>query len=106
MVSANATATPAPVGFPAGQRPARLVAPGANDRHPRIWGFFVLSRERDGATIGFRRLAAWVRRSLDAIVADVKPVDCGSLDVLLYCTDDVAVSAPREWALTGPAELA
>ena len=65
--------------------------------------------ERDEATnhsIGFRRLSGWVRRSFDVVVADVRPVDCGSLDVLLYCTDDVAVSAPGDWVLTGPAELA
>jgi hypothetical protein len=68
-----------------------------------------VSCERDEATnhsIGFRRLSGWVRRSVDAIVAEVKLVDCGSLDVLLYCADDVAVSAPGDWALTGPADLA
>lgn len=65
--------------------------------------------ERDEGTnhsIGFRRLSGWVRHSFDVVAADLRLVDCGSLDVLLYCTDDVAVRAPGDWTLTGPAELA
>jgi hypothetical protein len=42
--------------------------------------------------IGLRRLADWVRRSCGAMRADLELVDCGSLDVLLYCADDVAMS--------------
>jgi hypothetical protein len=41
--------------------------------------------------IGMRRLAGWVRRSCRAMLADLELTDCGSLEVLLYCTDDVAV---------------
>ena len=39
--------------------------------------------------IGLGRLADWVRRSYRAMRADVEPVDSSSLDVLLYCTDDL-----------------
>jgi hypothetical protein len=42
--------------------------------------------------IGLRRVAGWVRRSCRAVLADVEPVDSGSLEVLLYCTDDLAVA--------------
>jgi hypothetical protein len=42
--------------------------------------------------IGLRRAADWVRRSCDAVLADLELVDCGSLDVLLYCADDLAVT--------------
>ena len=78
-------------------------------RHPLFGGSRCMWGERDEATnhsIGFRRLSGWVRRSFDVVAADLRPVDSGSLDVLLYCTDDVAVSARGDWALTGPAELA
>ncbi|MBV8998929.1 MAG: hypothetical protein JO304_07710 [Solirubrobacterales bacterium] len=57
-------------------------------------------------SIGFRRLSGWVSRSFDAAVADLKVVDCGSLDVLLYCPDEVAASAPGEGTLIAPADLA
>jgi hypothetical protein len=36
-----------------------------------------------------------------ALLADVKFVDCGSLDVLVYCQDDLAVGAPGDWRLAG-----
>ena len=42
--------------------------------------------------IGLRRLAGWARRSCRAMLADIEPVDSGSLEVLLYCTDDLAVA--------------
>lgn len=42
--------------------------------------------------IGLRRLTRWVSRSRRAILADLDLVDCGSLDVLLYCPDDLAVA--------------
>lgn len=63
-----------------------------------------MSPERNEAMtdwIGLRHVPRWVRRSFDAILADFKVVDCGSLDVLLYCADDLAVSAPGEWSSTG-----
>ena len=41
--------------------------------------------------ISLRRLAGWVRRSCRAIVADLEPVDSNSLEVLLYCPDDLVV---------------
>jgi hypothetical protein len=31
-------------------------------------------------------------RSVEAVRAELQFVDCGSLDVLLYCPDDVATS--------------
>ena len=39
--------------------------------------------------IGLRRLAGWFSRSYRAMLADLEPVDSSSLDVLLYCTDDL-----------------
>jgi hypothetical protein len=41
-----------------------------------------------------RSLAAWLSRSLDAMRADLQSPDCGSLDILLYCPDDVAGDIP------------
>jgi len=43
--------------------------------------------------IGLRRLEGWVRRSCRAMLADLEPVDSSSLDVLLYCTDELV---PRD----------
>jgi len=34
-------------------------------------------------------LAGWVRRSCGAMRSDLELVDCGSLDVLLYCAEDL-----------------
>jgi len=42
-------------------------------------------------TIGLRRLAGRLKRSWGAMVADVEPVDSSSLEVLLYCPDDLAI---------------
>jgi hypothetical protein len=39
--------------------------------------------------IGLRPLAGWVRRSCRAMLADLEPVDSSSLEVLLYCTEDL-----------------
>ena len=49
---------------------------------------------RDSSTdwLGWRRLAGWLRRSCRALLADLELVDCGSLEVLLYCTDDLAAT--------------
>ena len=41
--------------------------------------------------IGLRRLAGWFKRSWSAMLADVEPVDSSSVEVLLYCTDDLAM---------------
>jgi hypothetical protein len=41
--------------------------------------------------IGLRRLSGWLERSRRAMLADFEPVDSGSLEVLLYCTDDLAI---------------
>ena len=41
--------------------------------------------------IGLRRLPSWFKRSARAVLADLEPVDSGSLEVLLYCTDDLAM---------------
>jgi hypothetical protein len=42
------------------------------------------------------RLAGWMNRSFSAIVTELKFVDSGSLDVLLYCGDDLAPSTPAD----------
>ena len=41
---------------------------------------------------GPRRLGGWISRSFGAMLADLEFVECGSLDVLLYCADDLAVT--------------
>jgi hypothetical protein len=51
--------------------------------------------------IGLRHVPRWIRRAFDMILADFKVVDCGSLDLLLYCVDDLAVGAPGERSSTG-----
>jgi hypothetical protein len=45
---------------------------------------------------GLRRLARWANRFCSAMLAELKLIDCGSLDVLLFCPDDLSVSAPIE----------
>jgi hypothetical protein len=42
--------------------------------------------------IGLRRLADWIRRSCDAMLADLELADCGSLDVLTYCAEDLVMT--------------
>lgn len=54
-----------------------------------------MSRERNETTsdpIELGRLPARMSRLFGALLADLKIVDCGSLDVLVYCNDDVAGS--------------
>jgi hypothetical protein len=41
--------------------------------------------------LGLHRLAGRVRRSCRAMLADLESVDSNSLEVLLYCTDDLVV---------------
>lgn len=52
-------------------------------------------------TLDLRRLPAWMKRLVGALLADLKLVDCGSLDVLVYCRDDLAARAPGDWRLAG-----
>lgn len=52
----------------------------------------------------FRRLPSRISRLVGELAADVKFVDCGSLDVLVYCADDVAVSATGDRRLPAPAD--
>lgn len=42
---------------------------------------------------GVRSVAGWMSRSVEAVLAELQFVDCGSLDVLLYCADDLAATA-------------
>jgi hypothetical protein len=42
-----------------------------------------------------------MRRSFDAVVAEVHLVDCGSLEVLLYCADDLGAGTAREVTVDG-----
>ncbi len=53
--------------------------------------------------LDFPRLSGWMSRAVAAIAADLRSVDSGSLDVLLYCPEDVSDSAPRDGRLTKPA---
>jgi hypothetical protein len=59
----------------------------------------VIARGQNESTTsgtGRRRLPEWMNRSFDALAAEVKLVDSSSLDVLLYCADDLASGGPRE----------
>jgi hypothetical protein len=48
------------------------------------------NRSLTGAT-GLRRLPGWFKHSARAVLADLEPVDSSSLEVLLYCPDDLAM---------------
>jgi hypothetical protein len=52
--------------------------------------------------IGLGRLAPWMSRSFGSMLADLTLVDCGSLDVLLYCADDLAASTPGDVEVDRP----
>jgi len=41
--------------------------------------------------VGLRRFAGWVSRSCHAVVADLELADSRSLEVLLYCPEDLAI---------------
>jgi hypothetical protein len=52
-------------------------------------------------TMCLRRLRGWMGRLFGALYADLKFVDSASLDVLVYCADDLAVSTRGDWRLAG-----
>lgn len=53
-----------------------------------------VKRERTGTDrTAVRGVAEWMSRSVETMRAELRLVECGSLDVLLYCQDDVAASA-------------
>jgi hypothetical protein len=52
---------------------------------------------------GVRGVAEWMSRSVESVRAELRFVDCDSLDVLLYCQDDVVVST-REPEVALPTE--
>jgi hypothetical protein len=52
--------------------------------------------EADGHGVALGRLAGWMNRSFSAIADEIRPVESGSLDVLLYCADDLAPSSATE----------
>lgn len=45
---------------------------------------------------GHWRLPGWMNRSFSAIAAELKFVDSGSVDVLLYCPDALVASKPSD----------
>jgi hypothetical protein len=53
-------------------------------------------KEPKSDRIRLGRRASWISRSFGAILADLELVECGSLDVLLYCADDLAVTTPGD----------
>lgn len=58
------------------------------------WGVVLQSQANPNRltdAIGLRRRADWFKRSCRAVLADLEPVDSGSLEVLLYCTDDLVM---------------
>jgi hypothetical protein len=46
--------------------------------------------------MGVHSLAGWMSRSFGAMRAELEYVDAGSLDVLLYCTDEVVAGESHE----------
>lgn len=54
--------------------------------------------------IELARLPAWMRRLRGALFADLKLVDSGSLDILVYCRDDLAGSGLDDSGLAGSAD--
>jgi hypothetical protein len=52
--------------------------------------------------IGPRSLASWMSRAFGAIMADLRVVDSGSLDVLAYCADDLAAGTPSDLEVDRP----
>jgi hypothetical protein len=46
--------------------------------------------------IGPARVAGWMNRSFNAIAAELRFVDSESLDVLLYCGDDLAAVEEKD----------
>jgi hypothetical protein len=46
-------------------------------------------------------LPAWMSRFVGALLADLKLVDSGSLDVLVYCRDDLAGSTTGDCQVAG-----
>lgn len=55
-------------------------------------------------TIDLGRRPARMSRLFGALLADVRFVDCGSLDVLVYCRDELVGSAPDDWRPAGIVE--
>ena len=47
------------------------------------------------------RLRGWMGRLFGPLLADLKFVDSASLDVLVYCADDLAVGTRGDWQLAG-----
>jgi hypothetical protein len=58
--------------------------------------------ESESMTRRRRPLGGWISRSLRAMQADLGSVECGSLDVLLYCADDIAVGAGGDSEIDRP----
>ena len=52
-------------------------------------------------TIDLGRRPARMSRLFGALLADLKSVDSGSLDVLVYCRDELVGSAPGDRPLAG-----
>ena len=52
-------------------------------------------------TIDRRRRPARVSRLFGALLADLKSVDSGSLDVLVYCRDELVGGAPGDRQTAG-----
>ena len=63
----------------------------------------IMTRKSASERTGVRGVADWMTRSVETMRAELRFVDCGSLDVLLYCQDGVAVST-REPEVALPAE--
>jgi hypothetical protein len=60
------------------------------------------SNEAMTERIVIRRRVGWRSRWFETILADVKGVDSGSLDVLLYCADDLSVHGAERLEVERP----
>jgi hypothetical protein len=54
--------------------------------------------------VRIRCVPNWISRLFDLLVADFKLVDCGSLDVLVWCVDELAVGSPGDRRLPRPVD--
>jgi len=52
-------------------------------------------------TMRLGRLRGWMGRFVGPLLADLKFVDSASLDVLVYCADDLAAGTRGDWQLAG-----
>ena len=77
-----------------------MLAQSKSTRTVRSKGGLVRTHVKGSASTtdgtGHWRLPGWMGRSLRAIAAELKFVDSGSVDVLLYCPDELVTRTARD----------